>query len=61
MDLADQAQAAPLNTIDHKRPEGPAYIGHCLNCGPDVELAHPLRWCNADCQQDWEHRNRRRK
>lgn len=62
MDLADQAQvqAAPLNTVDHKRPEGPAYIGHCLNCGPDVPLPAPQRWCDSDCSNDWHQRQRRR-
>ena len=58
-DIADQAQqqAAPLNTIDHKRKEGPPPVGQCYNCGET--LRGDLRWCDADCREDWELRNER--
>lgn len=57
-DLADQAQiqAAPLNTTDYKRKEGPPPVGQCYNCGE--MLRGPARWCDADCRQDWERRAR---
>jgi len=32
-------------------------IGTCLNCS--TKLEGDKRWCDADCQQDWEKRQRR--
>jgi len=53
-DLVDQAQqqAAPLNTTDHRRPEGPKATGQCLNC----ETPQPpgQRWCDWECKQDYD-------
>jgi hypothetical protein len=34
-------------------PEGPPPTGFCLNCGDPV--APGLRWCNADCRDDWQY------
>jgi len=28
--------------------------GFCLNCGQ--ELPAEMRWCDSDCQQDWQKR-----
>lgn len=42
-----------------RKPEGPQPRGHCLNCGPDAELPYPMRWCDQDCQDDWQQRQRR--
>jgi predicted aldo/keto reductase-like oxidoreductase len=30
--------------------------GYCLNCGEDLPI--DKRWCDADCQQDWQKRRR---
>ena len=40
------------------RPRGPASTGYCLNCGPDVPLPDGLRWCDADCRDDWQRAQR---
>lgn len=60
-DIVDAAQVQIEAQTAHpiKRPEGPAPVGYCLNCGPEVKLAKPLRWCDADCQSDWTRRQRR--
>lgn len=39
-----------------KRPVGPAATGWCLNCGEPLPAG--MRWCDADCQHDWEARRR---
>jgi hypothetical protein len=31
--------------------------GYCLNCGEDLPV--DKRWCDADCQLDWQKRRRR--
>lgn len=28
--------------------------GFCLNCGEDLPTT--MRWCDADCQSDWQKR-----
>lgn len=35
-----------------RRHEGPVACGVCHNCGESVEP--PLRWCDAQCRDDWE-------
>lgn len=35
-----------------RKPEVSAPGGLCLNCGEVLEPA--LRWCDADCRDDWE-------
>ena len=42
------------NLSKSRKPEGPAAVGYCLNCGPDTKLPNGMRWCNADCRNDWE-------
>jgi hypothetical protein len=32
------------------------HTGFCANCGEPVEPK--LRWCNAECRDDWEHRTK---
>lgn len=39
-----------------RKPEGPAATGFCLYC-EDFVVA-PLRWCNADCRDDWQLRSK---
>lgn len=61
MDEIDAAQVNVEALTKHPklRPTGPAYAGWCLNCGPDVTLPTPMRWCDEECREDWEYRNRR--
>jgi len=37
-----------------RRREAPKWSGNCMNCGELI--AHPLRWCDADCREDWAKR-----
>lgn len=55
-DLVDRWQAdrevLERAALSHRKPAGPAYTGHCLNC--EAPVAAPLRWCNAGCRDDWQ-------
>jgi hypothetical protein len=35
-----------------RKPEGPVANGKCFYCLETI--AFPLRWCNADCRDDWQ-------
>lgn len=37
-----------------KAPPEAGYLGYCLNCGPQVELPSPKRWCDQGCRDDWQ-------
>lgn len=43
--------------LQQRAPEGPAATGACLSCGEQV--GHGLRWCDADCRDDWQADQRR--
>lgn len=60
-DEADRGNEAAELFLDaamknRKQAVIPAGIGMCLNCGEDVEGEN--RWCDNDCRQDWEKRNK---
>lgn len=38
--------------ITSKKPIGPVANGSCHYCGE--RLPEPMRWCDADCRNDWE-------
>lgn len=40
-----------------RKPEGPQATGYCLSCG--AVLCADLRWCDADCRDDWQLDQRR--
>jgi len=42
--------------IKHRAPAGPAATGVCLSCGETV--AEGLRWCDAECRDDWQAQQR---
>ena len=48
----------------HRNRPKPAVIvltKNCLNCGeplPATQLTAPHRWCDADCRDDWQARQR---
>jgi hypothetical protein len=46
---------AALST--YRRPAGPAPTGCCLNCGHALPVSG-MRWCNPDCRDDYEDRER---
>jgi len=45
--------------IKRRAAAGPGPTGHCLWCG--AALRAPLRWCDADCRDDWERDHARRR
>lgn len=61
MDIADQAaeqeDRARQAALAHRQKPGPAYTGFCANCGEAVAMT--LRWCDADCKEDWTKREGR--
>lgn len=73
--MADEADITSNNAqFDHlqslyvsRRAEGPKANGHCLNCREPLPPAAPdadgrvvePRWCDRECQQDWQLRQPR--
>jgi hypothetical protein len=59
-DLA-QAQSELDEVIRRKYTKKPMLeaeaTGECLNCYEPLDISK--RWCNKDCQEDWELRRRR--
>ena len=55
-DIIDQANVAAEvfrdAALSQRKTEGPAATGYCFNC--DARLAPKLRWCGAECRDDWE-------
>ncbi len=43
--------------LECRAPAGPTATGVCLCCGE--ELVDGLRWCDADCRDDWAVRKAR--
>lgn len=37
--------------LARREAAGPAPTGNCLWCGEPLRA--PLRWCDADCRDDW--------
>lgn len=65
MEIIDRAQQEIERQLERSlqltRNQGVKYraIGHCLNC--EEPLADGVRWCDADCRDDflkWENRGR---
>ena len=64
MDNADIASVYEQRLIEHainvKKEDHSAFVtGYCLNCGERLDA--PRRWCDADCHDDWDRRERRLK
>lgn len=45
------------SALARRKPSGPAPTGECHNCGES--LAGDLRFCDADCRDDFERRQKR--
>lgn len=65
MEIIDRAQEEVERQLERSlqlaRNQSVKYyaIGHCLNC--EEPLADGMRWCDADCRDDflkWENRGR---
>lgn len=39
-----------------KKPVGPVAKGSCHYCGE--RIPEPMRWCDADCRNEWESEQR---
>lgn len=39
-----------------RKPIGPEATGVCLHC--ETPLSDGRRWCDAECREDWEKRQR---
>lgn len=55
-DIADNAQdhieRETAGLLAARKPAGPKADGRCHNCNSLVPPG--LRWCDADCREDWE-------
>lgn len=49
---AERLEREMAHLLALRRASGPAPTGGCLWCGEP--LAEPLRWCSAECRDDWE-------
>ena len=54
---AERLEREMARLLRLRRASGPQPTGACLWCG--APLAPPLRWCDADCRDDWEKRLQR--
>lgn len=54
LDIASEREEIDRNMAQALRqPTGPAPTGCCLYCGQGF-LNLRLRWCDADCRDEWE-------
>jgi len=62
-DIIDDAQEREeelrARALQFRKPEGPPACGYCYNCGE--ALGQGVRWCDADCREDWEKDQRAKK
>ena len=49
-DREELARASAL--VTSRKAAGPTPTGRCLYCGE--RLPAPMRWCDADCRNEWE-------
>lgn len=58
-DIAAEHLERAMGLILRRRAEaGPEPTGRCLWCG--APLRRPLRWCDAECRDDWEKNHARK-
>jgi len=48
-----------LGILSAKQKTGVLAPVRCLNCDASLSALSLERWCDLDCREDWEHRNRR--
>jgi len=51
-DAHEREEELRQKALEARKPVGPPACGYCYNCGE--QLAQGLRWCDADCRDDWE-------
>lgn len=54
---ADREEKDRALALKVRAPEGPSATGMCLCCGEP--LGDGLRWCDAECRDDWQADQRR--
>lgn len=45
------------HALRYRKRAGPPWTGRCANCDDPVEI--PLRWCDANCRDEWDSRGKR--
>lgn len=56
-DLAsDRERIAREDALRKRKPNGPESTGFCLNC--NTRLTGGRRWCDPECREDWELRDK---
>ena len=45
---------APARIAASRKPSGPLANGSCHWCGE--RIPEPMRWCDADCRNEWQER-----
>lgn len=62
MDIADQAQVYHEDSVErslkNRQQTVAPFSGFCLSCGEPV---HERRFCDAECRQDYEDDQKRRR
>ena len=53
----DELEMSLAQALRQRKPEGPMPTGRCLWC--DDITNDFVRWCNADCRDQWESANKR--
>jgi len=58
-DEVDRANETAQMFLDmalrQRKPPAPEPTGYCLNCDEPIQAG---RWCDANCRDDWEKRER---
>lgn len=54
---AEREQRDRELSLKQRMQEGPKPAGKCLHC--DAPLAGSMRWCDADCRDEWQRRQKR--
>jgi hypothetical protein len=61
LDLASEREQIARDkavSVIQNRPPAATANGYCLECQDPVKEG--VRWCDADCRDDWQKRNPRR-
>lgn len=56
LEIVEARNARALEVHASRQETGPVYTGYCLECGEDLD--NPRRWCDAECRDQWERRQR---
>jgi hypothetical protein len=54
-DLVEMTEKFALESLRSQKPKA-LFTGFCLHC--EIVVEEPKRWCDADCRDQWEVRNK---